>query len=98
MSQFDELPRRDRSHEIEDEALVAFGTRLKESGCFILQASDRKDYGTDCQVEVVAGGQATNVRIHVQLKGTERALNSDGTLSVEVQRTNLNYLLMQAYS
>lgn len=69
MSHFDELPRRDRSHEIEDEALVAFQGRIKESGCFILQASDRKDYGTDCQVEVVADGQATNVRVHVQLKG-----------------------------
>lgn len=98
MSHFDELPRRDRSHEIEDDALAAFNTRLMESGCFILQASDRKDYGTDCQVEVVADGQATNVRIHVQLKGTERALNSDGSLSVEVQRANLNYLLMQPYS
>jgi tetratricopeptide (TPR) repeat protein len=98
MSHFDELPRRDRSHEIEDEALVVFDARLTESGCFILQASDRKDYGTDCQVEVIAEGQATNVRVHVQLKGTERALNSDGSLSVEVQRTNLNYLLMQAYS
>ena len=98
MSHFDELPRRDRSHEIEEEALVAFDTRLTESGCFILQASDRKDYGTDCQIEVAADGQATNVRLHVQLKGTERALNSDGSLSVEIRRTNLNYLLMQPYS
>jgi hypothetical protein len=69
-----------------------------DSGCFIIQASDRKDYGTDCQIEVVAGGQATNARVHVQLKCTERSLNSDGSLSVEVQRTNLNYLLMQPYS
>jgi tetratricopeptide (TPR) repeat protein len=98
MSHFDELPRRDRSHEIEDEARVVFDARLTEGGCFILQASGRKDYGTDCQVEVIAEGHATNVRVHVQLKGTERALNSDGSLSVEVQRTNLNYLLMQAYS
>ena len=44
---------------------------------------------------MVADGQATNVRVHVQLKGTERALNSDGSLSVEVRRTNPNYLLMQ---
>lgn len=39
MSHFDELPRRDRSHEIEDEALAAFAARLTESGCFILQAA-----------------------------------------------------------
>jgi hypothetical protein len=98
MSHFDELPRRDRNHEIEDEAAAAFQKRLTESGAFILQVSDRKDYGTDCQIEVMADGQATNVRVHVQLKGTERPLNADGSLSVEVRRTNLNYLLMQPYS
>jgi tetratricopeptide (TPR) repeat protein len=98
MSHFDQLPRRDRNHEIEDEAIAAFQKRLTESGAFILQAPDRKDYGTDCQIEVTANGQATNVRVHVQLKGTENALNADGSLSVEVRRTNLNYLLMQPCS
>jgi tetratricopeptide (TPR) repeat protein len=98
MSHFDELPRRDRNHELEDEAIAAFQTRLAESGAFILQAPDRKDYGTDCQIEVMADGQAVNARVHVQLKGTESALNADGSLSVEVRRTNLNYLLMQPYS
>lgn len=98
MSHFDDLPRRDRNHEIEGEAIAAFQTRLTESGAFILQAPDRKDYGTDCQIEVMADGQATNIRVHVQLKGTESALNADGSLSIEVRRTNLNYLLMQPYS
>lgn len=98
MSHFDELPGRDRNHEIEDKAIAAFQMRLNEIGAFILQASDRKDYGTDCQIEVMAHGCATNTRVHVQLKGTESALNADGSLSVEVRRTNLNYLLMQPYS
>lgn len=98
MSHFDELPRRDRNHEIEDKAIAAFQLRLTESDAFILQATDRKDYGTDCQIEVMADGHATNARIHVQLKGTEGTLNADGSLSVEVRRTNLNYLLMQPYS
>lgn len=98
MSHFDELPRRDRNHEIEDKAVSAFQMRLNESRVFILQATDRKDYGTDCQIEVTADGHATNTRVHVQLKGTESALNADGSLSVEVRRTKLNYLLMQPYS
>src|ERR1700751_4333583 len=98
MSPFDELPRRTQNHEIEDDALAAFQKRLVESGCFIFQASDRKDWGTDCQVEVVAGGRATNVRVHVQLKGTEGAFNADGWVCVAVERTNLNYMLMQPYS
>jgi tetratricopeptide (TPR) repeat protein len=98
MSHFDDLPRRDRSHDIEEEAIIAFQKRLSESGVFILQGADRKDYGTDCQIEVIDDGRATNVRVQVQLKGTERTLNADGSLNVEVRRTNLNYLLMQEYS
>ncbi|MGC5802687.1 tetratricopeptide repeat protein [Ralstonia pseudosolanacearum] len=98
MSHFDELPRRDRNHEIEDKAIAAFQMRINESNAFFLQVTDRKDYGTDCQIEVKADGRATNARVHVQLKGTGRALNADGSLSVEVRRTNLNYLLMQPYS
>lgn len=98
MSSFDDLPRRDRSHDIEEEAIAAFQKRLSESRVFILQNADRKDYETDCQIEVIDEGRATNIRVHVQLKGTERALNADGSLSIEVRRTNLNYLLMQSYS
>jgi len=98
MSHFDDLPRRDQGHDIEEEAIIAFQRRISESRVFILQGADRKDYGTDCQIEVIDEGRATNVRIHVQLKGTERTLNADGSLSVEVRRTNLNYLLMQGYS
>lgn len=98
MNPFDEFPRRDQNQGIEDQALVAFQKRLVDSGCFILQTSDRKDYGTDCQIEVVADGLATNVRVHVQVKGTSRDLNVDGSLSVSVERANLNYLLMQPYS
>lgn len=98
MSHFDDLPSRAPTHELEDQAIAAFHKRLTESQAFVLQASDRKDYGTDCQIEVTDDGRATNVRVHVQLKGTARALNVDGSISVEVRRANFNYLLMQPYS
>jgi tetratricopeptide (TPR) repeat protein len=98
MSHFDDLPRRSRNHEIEEKAEAAFKTRLLESGAFILQRADHKDYGTDCQIEVVDQNDATNVRVHVQLKGTERTANADGSISVEIDRTNLNYLLMHPHS
>lgn len=65
---------------IEDKAVSAFQMRLNESSVFIQQAADRKDYGTDCQTEVIAGGHATNARVHVQLKRTGSALNADGSL------------------
>ena len=94
----DDLPKRNSNHVTEEKAETAFQERLTESGRFILQRADRKDYGTDCEIEVVEQEEVTNVRVHVQLKGTERALNADGSLSIEVNRTNLNYLLMHPHS
>lgn len=97
MDPFDDLPKRDRNHTIEEMAETAFRRRLVESGVFILQGVDRKDYGSDCQIEVVEDGNATNARVQVQLKGTGRAPNADGSVSVGVARTNLNYLMMQKH-
>lgn len=98
MDYLDDLPKRHGSHVTESKAESAFYDLLANSGDFVLQAADRKDYGTDCQIEVVDHESATNVRIHVQLKGTERTANADGSISVEVRRSNLNYLLMQPHS
>lgn len=98
MRHLDDLPKRDGNHVTEDMAVSAFHKRLLESEAFILQNADRNDYGTDCQIEVVEQGSATNVRIHVQVKGTKRPLNTDGSITVEIARTNLNYLLAQPYS
>jgi hypothetical protein len=81
LDHLDDLPKRDPNHVTEERAETAFQGRLTESGRFILQRADRKDYGTDCEIEVVEQEQATNVRVHVQLKGTERPLNADGSLS-----------------
>ncbi|ABR91499.1 TPR-domain containing protein [Janthinobacterium sp. Marseille] len=98
MNHFDQLPKRHKTHITENKAESAFQNLLSSSEDFVLQASDRKDYGTDYQIEVVDRESVTNVRIHVQLKGTERDENADGTISVEIRRSNLNYLLMQPYS
>ncbi len=98
MSSFDDLPKRDRNHTLDDEAESAFQALIAQSSDFVFQGADRKDYGTDCQIEVVVDGHTTNVRVHVQLKGTERALSADGSLNISVSRTNLNYLIAQPYS
>lgn len=98
LDDLDNLPKRDANHVAEEKAETAFQERLTASGRFLLQRADRKDYGTDCEIEVVDQEQVTNVRVHVQLKGTERPLNADGSLSIEVSRSNLNYLLMHPHS
>lgn len=98
MHHLDDLPKRDNNHGIETKAIAAFQALLASSGDVFIQVEDCKDYGTDYQVEVTDQGRATNVRIHVQLKGTTKDQNVDGSVSVEVSRTNLNYLLMHSYS
>ena len=98
MDHFDDLPKHHSNRITESKAEAALQNLLSKSEDFVLQASDRKDYGADCQIEVIDRGSATNVRIHVQLKGTEKTSNADGSISVEISRPTLNYLLMQPYS
>lgn len=98
MNHLNDLPKRHKNHRTQTAAETAFDTLLRKSDDLIPQGSDRNDYGTDVQVEVADGDKATNVRLHIQLKGTEAALNSDGSVSVSVRRATLNYLLTQPYS
>ena len=53
LDHLDDLPKRDANHVTEEKAETAFQGRLTASGRFILQRADRKDYGTDCEIEVV---------------------------------------------
>ncbi|KPF50536.1 hypothetical protein IP65_19715 [Novosphingobium sp. AAP1] len=92
------MPGRGRNRAIEARAEAAFRSLIAESPDFILQRADENDFGSDCQIEVLDNGLATNVRLHVQLKGTERSLNADGSLSISIEQTNLNYLIAQGHS
>lgn len=98
MTDFDIFPRRERSHKVQDLAESGFENLIEECSENFVQIKDQKDYGTDYQIEVCSGVQAMNIRVHVQLKGTESESNADGSVSRSVQRTNLNYLLMSPYS
>lgn len=98
MKYLDDLPKRHSNHIIESKAVAAFEKIINESEYFMIQQKDTQDYGTDCQLEVIYDGNATNVRIHVQLKGTKKALNKDGSISIDINRSNLNYLISQQYS
>lgn len=89
----DDLPTRHNNDAIEDAADDAFRGAIRQEGYFHVQRLDRHDYGSDGQIEALDDGSPTNFRVHVQLKGTSKATNKDGSVSVEVERTNLNYLL-----
>ncbi len=98
MDPLDDLPKRHENHSTASRAEAAFQSFASTSDNFIVQSADRQDYGTDYQIEVVDQARVTNVRLHVQLKGTQKAPNTDGSISVEIARANLNYLLMQPHS
>ena len=98
MSYLDDLPKRDRNRRIQEQSDTAFQTAISECGEFVVQSEDNHDYGTDYLIEASDAGAMTNVRVHVQLKGTGREKNTDGSVSLSINRANLNYLLMQPYS
>ena len=94
MSYLDDLPKRDSSHRTESQSKVAFRAAISECDEFDIQ-SDECDYGTDFVIEAMDAGQMTNVRVHVQLKGTACEARTDGSVAVSVRRMNVNYLSMQ---
>lgn len=61
---------------------------------FIIRDERFEDYGVDLTLEIRAGTHATNCRAQVQLKGrSDCEPNADGSFSLSVGVTNLNYLL-----
>ena len=91
----DDLPKRDDNSWIETQSDIAFRKAVSESKEFIVRSEDSRDYGTDFQLEAADASTMTNVRVHVQLKGTRTNPNSDGSVSLQIKRTTLNYLTMQ---
>lgn len=98
MKHLDDLPKRDNNHDIQETAETAFRSAISACGEFIIQTEDRFDYGTDFQLEAKENGMMSNFRLHVQLKGTGGEKNTNGSISISVARTNLNYLLRQSSS
>ncbi len=95
MGTIDDLPTRDSTHDIEAAAEIAFDNAIERCGVFVVQNRDRRDYGVDIQIEARRDDKMTNLRVHVQLKGTATEKNSDASVSLSVKRTNLLYLLAQ---
>lgn len=94
----DEFPNRDQNSELAEQSEAVFEQAVVEAQQFLIQQRDRRDYGTDFQLESKLSGRVTNFRIHVQLKSTRKLANSDGSISISVARKNLNYMLSQPNS
>lgn len=96
MSNSADLPNRHQTHITNAQAVHHFEAAILEAGVlFARKEAGDDDYGTDFQLEVVDSDAVTNFRAHVQLKGTRTPSNPDGSISISVKRTTLNYLLSQ---
>lgn len=90
---FGPLPRADGGSQLQRESLQALHGVLPVAD-WIFRDSRVEDYGVDVELEVLANGDATHFRGRVQLKGrTGVTPNKDGSHSVSVETSNLNYLL-----
>lgn len=95
MGSINDFPERHSNHDLGETAELALVNAIGAERLFLVQQQDRHDYGTDITLEARSNGSMTNVRVHVQLKGTESVASADGSVAVQVARRNLNYLLMQ---
>ena len=95
MNPLDDLPQRDSAHDTAEAAENAFRTAIEDYKLFLIQRDDRHDYGSDFELEARTGSAMTNIRVHVQLKGTGSPLRGNSSIAVSVARSNLNYLLVQ---
>ena len=95
---YDNLPIRDENSRIRSRSEAAFQAAISNCDEFEVQSEDRHDYGSDFQIEADDACSKTNVRVHVQLKGTGCQPNADGSISLSVDITNVNYLAMQTGS
>ncbi len=87
------LPKGDRSDDLQQESLTAFRLAIP-SERFLFRDERTDDKGVDGSLELKVTAGFTNVRSQVQLKATDGTdLNVDGSFSLPVAVSNLNYLL-----
>jgi hypothetical protein len=87
------LPKADRNAQLEELSFRAFQNALPIEK-FTFRDERDKDKGVDGSIEVIVESGHTNLRAQVQLKGTDvEDVNSDGSVSVQVTISSLNYLL-----
>jgi hypothetical protein len=61
-------------------------------------SQDRRDKGIDLTYEIINSGRHTSFRFIIQLKSSENlAKNTDGSFSLQIETSNLNYLLNSSY-
>lgn len=92
-SRLGQLPQASHTHDLQTLSFKAFENIMPED-MFIIRRVQEYDYGVDLQIEAKVDRSVTNFTARVQVKSTDSTKkNVDGSISVEVDVSNLNYLL-----
>lgn len=87
------LPEADKYSINQRKSLVALNNLLPKDQ-FIFRDERADDYGIDGSLELIVGDRVTNLRSNVQLKSIDSENEKlDGSISVSVDTSNLNYVL-----
>jgi hypothetical protein len=87
------LPQADANSALQRESLAAINAMLSHAQ-LVIRDERADDYGVDASLEILVDGAATNFRSHLQVKArTKLHPNNDGSISLKVPTSNLNYLL-----
>lgn len=93
------MPKRTKSHWLESRSKAVLESLITQSDLFLARLGIPDDYGVDGTLEaLIDTDYASNVLVSCQLKATEDDLNTDGSLSIPVSVSNLQYLSSQRYS
>jgi tetratricopeptide (TPR) repeat protein len=82
------MPKRPRSHEIDDESVTEFRRAIGKD--LLFREITKNDYGIDGEVEVFEAGSATGIRFAVQLKATDEP-DLSKALKKRIKLTTSNY-------
>lgn len=87
------LPKADRNSELQRRSLGALRTLLPNDK-LVFRDERIDDAGVDGSLELLIDSAYTDLRSQVQIKSTESTpSNRDGTISIPIRVSNLNYLL-----
>jgi hypothetical protein len=88
------LPESDENAELQRSSIKALNSLLQDQDALLFRDERTEDYGVDGTFELKIADAMTNFRAQVQLKGTSSVqARQDGSISLSVRTTNLNYLL-----
>jgi hypothetical protein len=93
-----QLPKESHEQKLERRSIDKLRLLFHENDMFIVRSERPFDYGVDCDIEIKdTNGSPTNINFHAQVKAIDKlekkAKNNDGSYSIQISISNVNYLL-----